>query len=54
MAALQIQDAGEKRLVHGEENTGCKGRAGPFQIKQHPTGFIGSTGDNIFITELAA
>ncbi len=31
--------------VQGEKNAGGKGREGLFQIKQHPTGFIGSVDD---------
>ncbi len=29
---------------------GGKGREGSFQVKQHPTGFVGSTDDIIFST----
>ncbi len=41
----------DKGFVQGEKNTGGKGRKGSFQVKQHPTGFIGSTDDIIFSTE---
>ncbi len=33
----------DKDFVHGEKKNGGKGRKGSFQVKQHPTGFIGST-----------
>ncbi len=35
-------------FVQGEKNIGGKGRKGSFQVKQHPTGFIGSTDDITF------
>ncbi len=38
-------------FVQGEKNTGSKGHEGSFQVKQHPTGFIGSADDIIFTTE---
>ncbi len=41
----------DKGFVQGEKITGGKGRKGSFQVKQHPTGFIGSTDDIIFSTE---
>ncbi len=41
----------DENVVQGEENIGGKGREGSFQIKQHPTGFIGSADDTIFSTE---
>ncbi len=33
------------------KNIGSKGREGSFQVKQHPTGTIGSADDIIFSTE---
>ncbi len=33
----------DERYVRGKKNTGGKGREGSFQVKQHPTGFIGGT-----------
>ncbi len=36
-----------------EKRTGGKGREGSFQVKQHPTDFIGSADDNTFRTEPA-
>ncbi len=42
----------DKGFVQGEKNTGGNGRKGSFQVKQHPTGFIGSTDDNIFSLSL--
>ncbi len=51
----RIQDVfkmwADERFVQGEKNTGGKGRKGSFQVKEHPTGFIGSTDDIIFSTE---
>ncbi len=41
----------DERFVQGEKNTGGKGRERSFQVKQHPTGTIGSTGDIFFNTE---
>ncbi len=41
----------EKDFVQEAKNTGGKGREGSFQVKQHPTGFIGSANDIIFSTE---
>ncbi len=41
----------DERFVQGEENIGGKGRQGSFQVKQHPTGFIGRAEDIIFSTE---
>ncbi len=41
----------DKNFVQGEKNTGGNCRKGSFQVKQHPTGFIGSTDDIIFSTE---
>ncbi len=38
----------DKNVVQGEKNTGGKGREGSFQVKQHPTGFIGSADGIIF------
>ncbi len=40
-----------KDFVQGEKNTGGKGRKGSFQVKQRPTGFIGSIDDIIFSIE---
>ncbi len=40
-----------KNFVQGEKSAGGKGHEGSFQIKQHPTGFIGSDDDNILSTE---
>ncbi len=37
--------------MQGEENTRGKGRDASFQVKHHPTGFIGSADDIIFSTE---
>ncbi len=42
------------RFVQGEKNIGSKGREGSFQVKQHPTGTIGSADDIIFSTEPGA
>ncbi len=38
-------------LYRGRKNIGGKGCEGSFQVKQHPTGFIGSADDIIFSTE---
>ncbi len=40
-----------KKFVQAEKNTRGKGREGSFQVKQHPTGFIGSADDIIFVNE---
>ncbi len=40
----------DERFVQGEKNIGSKGREGSFQVKQHPTSFIGNS-DIIFSTE---
>ncbi len=40
----------DKGFVQGEKNTGGKGRKGSFQVKQHPTGFTGSTDDILLST----
>ncbi len=43
----------DKGFVQGGRggDTGGKGRKGSFQVKQHPTGFLGSTDDIILSTE---
>ncbi len=41
----------DKSFVQGEKSIGSKGREGSFQVKQHPTGFIGIAGDIIFSSE---
>ncbi len=41
----------DERIVQGEKNIGGKDREGSFEVKQHPTGFIGNTNDIIFSTE---
>ncbi len=41
----------DERFVQQEKNIGGKGRKGSFQVKHHPTGFIGNTDDIIFSTE---
>ncbi len=41
----------KERFVQGKKNIGGKGLEGSFQVKQHPTGFIGSADDIIFSTE---
>ncbi len=41
----------DARFVQGEKNIGGKGHNGLFQVRQHPTGFIGSADDIIFSTE---
>ncbi len=41
----------DKNFVQGEINTGGKGREESFQIKQHPSGFIGGADDIMFNTE---
>ncbi len=41
----------DKGFVQGEKITVRKGRKGSFQVKQHPTGFIGSADDIISSTE---
>ncbi len=41
----------DERFVQGEKTIGGQGREGSFQVKQHPTGFIGSADDIIFSTE---
>ncbi len=41
----------DKSFVQGRKNTGSKGREKSFQIKQHPTGFIGSADDITFSIE---
>ncbi len=41
----------DESFVQGEKNIGGKGREGSFQVKQHPTGFIGSAEDNVVSTE---
>ncbi len=41
----------DERFVQGEKNTGGKGREGSFQVKQHPTGFIGRADGIIFSAE---
>ncbi len=41
----------DKNFIQGAKNTGNKGREGSFQVKQHPTGFIGSADNIIFSTE---
>ncbi len=42
---------GRKNIWYKEKNYRGKDREGSFQIKQHPTGFIGSADDIIFSTE---
>ncbi len=42
---------GGKTFLQGEKDTGGKGREELFQVKQHPTGFIGSADDMFFRTE---
>ncbi len=44
----------EKNVVQGEKNAGGKRREGSREVKQHPTGFIGSTEDIIFRIEPGA
>ncbi len=41
----------DERFLQGGKNIGAKGLEGSFQVKQHPTGFIGSTDDIIFSYE---
>ncbi len=41
----------DENFVQGQKNTGGKGREGSFQVKQHPTGFIGSADNITFSTE---
>ncbi len=41
----------DKNFVKWKKNTGGKGLEGSSQVKQHPTGFIGSTDGIIFSTE---
>ncbi len=43
--------ASRDRMGWSVRNTGGKGREGLFQVKQHPTGFIGSADDIFFSTE---
>ncbi len=46
-----FQVLSDKGFVQGEKNTGGKGREGSFQVKQHPTGFIGSADGIILSTK---
>ncbi len=41
----------DERFVQGEKNIGGKGREGSFQVKQRPTGFIGSANGITLSTE---
>ncbi len=44
----------DEPFVQGEKHIGGKGREGSFQVKQHPTVFIGSADDMTFNTEPGA